>query len=398
MDEIVILAGARTPMAEYAGTPGFGLFKDISAIELGAIAARSALERAHVPAKWIEHVVFGNAQQTSADAIYGARHVGLKAGVPIETPAVTVNRLWGSGIESICQAARLVRDGEAAFALAGGMENMSQAPHVLRGARQGYRFGQKIELEDSLFVALRDSYCGFYMAETAENLARKYGISREEQDRYALRSHQLGVAATRNGVFKDEIVPVEVKQGKAAKTLDFDDHVKPETTLEALARLRPAFGENGTVTAGNASGIVDGAAAVVLAGARTARERDLPVLGRIVSWATAGVDPSIMGIGPAPAIRLALKRAGLTLDQIDLVEVNEAFAAQYLAVEKELGLDRERTNVNGGAIAIGHPLGASGTRITLTLLLELKRRNRRLGVASACIGGGQGIAIVVERE
>jgi acetyl-CoA acyltransferase 2 len=398
MDEIVILAGARTPMAEYAGTPGFGLFKDISAIELGAIAARSALERAHVPAKWIEHVVFGNAQQTSADAIYGARHVGLKAGVPIETPAVTVNRLCGSGIESICQAARLVRDGEAAFALAGGMENMSQAPHVLRGARQGYRFGQKIELEDSLFVALRDSYCGFYMAETAENLARKYGISREEQDRYALRSHQLGVAATRNGVFKDEIVPVEVKQGKAAKTLDFDDHVKPETTLEALARLRPAFGENGTVTAGNASGIVDGAAAVVLAGARTARERDLPVLGRIVSWATAGVDPSIMGIGPAPAIRLALKRAGLTLDQIDLVEVNEAFAAQYLAVEKELGLDRERTNVNGGAIAIGHPLGASGTRITLTLLLELKRRNRRLGVASACIGGGQGIAIVVERE
>jgi acetyl-CoA acetyltransferase family protein len=397
-DDILILAGARTPMAEYSGTPGFGLFKDLSAIELGAIAARAALERARVPAKWVEHVVVGNAQQTSSDAIYGARHVGLKAGVPFESPALTVNRLCGSGIEAICQAARLVRDGEAAIALAGGMENMSQAPHVLRGARQGFRFGAKTELEDSLYVALRDSYCGFFMAETAENLAKKYGITREEQDRYALRSHELGVAATRAGVFKEEIVPVEVKQGKSAKTLDFDDHVKPDTSYEALAKLRPAFGEGGTVTAGNASGIVDGAAAVVVASAKTARERDLPVLGRIVGWATAGVDPSIMGIGPAPAIRLALKRAGLALEDLDLVEVNEAFAAQYLAVEKELGLDRERTNVNGGAIAIGHPLGASGTRITLALLLELRRRNKKRGVASACIGGGQGIAIIVERE
>lgn len=397
-DDIVILAGARTPMAEYAGTPGFGLFKDLSAIELGAIAARAALERARVPAKWIEHVVMGNAQQTSADAIYGARHVGLKAGVPFETPAVTVNRLCGSGIESICQAARLVRDGEASFVLAGGMENMSQAPHVVRGARQGFRFGAKVELEDSLYVALKDSYCGLFMAQTAENLGRKYGISREEQDRYALRSHQLGWAATQNKVFKEEIVPVEVKAGKQTRTLDFDDHVKPDTSYEALARLRPAFGEDGTVTAGNASGIVDGAACVVVTAAKIARERELPVLGRIVEWATAGVDPSIMGIGPAPAIRLALKKAGLTLDQLDLVEINEAFAAQYLAVEKELGLDRERTNVNGGAIAIGHPLGASGTRITLALLLELRRRNLKRGVASACIGGGQGIAMIVERE
>ena len=397
-DDILILAGARTPMAEYSGTPGYGLFKDLSAIELGAIAARAALERARVPAKWVEHVVMGNAQQTSSDAIYGARHVGLKAGVPFETPAVTVNRLCGSGIESICQAARLIRDGEAAIAIAGGMENMSQAPHVLRGARQGFRFGAKTELEDSLYVALRDSYCGLFMAETAENLAKKYGVSREEQDRFALRSHTLGIAATRGGIFKDEMVPVEVKQGKASKTLDFDDHIKPDTSFEALAKLRPAFGENGTVTAGNASGIVDGAAAVVLAGAKTAKERELPVLGRIVSWATAGVDPSIMGIGPAPAIRLALKRAGLALEDMDLVEVNEAFAAQYLAVEKELGLDREKTNVNGGAISIGHPLGASGTRITLTLLHELKRRNKKRGVASACIGGGQGIAIIVERE
>ncbi len=396
--DVVILAGARTPMAEYSGTPGFGLFKDLSAIELGAIASKAALERARVPPKWIEHVIFGNAQQTSADAIYGARHVGLKAGVPFETPALTVNRLCGSGIESICQAARLIQQGEASIVLAGGMENMSQAPHVLRGARQGWRFGQKVEVEDSLYVALRDSYCGLFMAETAENLARKYGISREDQDRYALRSHELGVRATRSGVFKEEIVPVEVKAGKQSKTLDYDDHIKPDTSYDALAKLRPAFGENGTVTAGNASGIVDGAAAVVVASAKAARERELPVLGRIVAWATAGVDPSVMGIGPAPAIRLALKKAGLTLDRIDLFEINEAFAAQYLAVEKELGLDRERTNVNGGAIAIGHPLGATGTRLALTLLLELRRRNAKLGVASACIGGGQGIAIVLERE
>jgi acetyl-CoA acetyltransferase family protein len=397
-DEIVILAGARTPMAEYSGTPGFGLFKDISAIELGAIAARAALERARVPPKWIDHVVMGNAQQTSPDAIYGARHVGLKAGVPFEAPALTVNRLCGSGIESICQAARMIREGEASIVLAGGMENMSQAPHVLRGARQGWRFGQKVEVEDSLWAALKDTSCGLFMAETAENLAKKYGISREEQDRYALRSHELGVRATRGGIFKEEIVPVEVKKGKATTTLDFDDHIKPDTSFEALSKLRPAFGENGTVTAGNASGIVDGAAAVVVTAARTARERELPVLGRIVAWASAGVDPAVMGIGPAPAIRLALKRAGLALDRIDLFEVNEAFAAQYLAVEKELGLDREKTNVNGGAISIGHPLGASGTRITLHLLLELKRRNLERGVASACIGGGQGIAIVVERE
>ncbi len=396
-DEIVILGGARTPMAEYSGTPGYGLFKDLSAIDLGAIAAKAALERSRVPAKWVDHVVMGNAQQTSADAIYGARHVGLKAGVPIETPAVTVNRLCGSGIQSIVDAAHQILLGESSIVLAGGMENMSQAPHVLRGARQGWRFGQEVKVEDSLFLALRDPFCNCFMAETANNLGKKYGITREDADAYALRSHQLGVAAARNGILRDEIVPVAVKAGREQKTLDHDDHVKPETTLEALAKLRPAFGEGGTVTAGNASGIVDGAACVLLSSARTARERELPVLGRILSWAVVGVDPSIMGIGPAPAIRLALKKAGLALDQVDLVEVNEAFATQYLAVEKELGLPRDRTNVNGGAISIGHPLGASGTRITLHLLLELGRRNARIGVASACIGGGQGIAIVVAR-
>jgi len=396
-EDIVILAGARTPMAEYSGTPGFGLLKDLSAIELGAIAARAAIERARVPAKWVDHVVMGNAQQTSADAIYGARHVGLKAGVPIETPAVTVNRLCGSGIQSIVDAAHQILLGESTIVLAGGMESMSQAPHVLRGARGGFRFGAEPKLEDSLFQALRDSFCGAYMAETANNLGKKYGIAREEADQFALRSHQLGVQATRTGILKEEVVPVTVKIGRDSKTLDVDDHVKPETTIEALAKLKPAFGENGTVTAGNASGIVDGAAAVIVSSAKTARERELPVLARIVSWAVVGVDPSIMGIGPAPAIRLALKKAGLQLADLDLVEVNEAFATQYLAVEKELGLDRERVNVNGGAISIGHPLGASGTRITLHLALELRRRNKRYGVASACIGGGQGIAILLER-
>jgi acetyl-CoA acetyltransferase family protein len=396
-EEIVIVGGARTPMAEYSGTPGYGLFKDLSAIELGAIAAKAALERSRVPAKWVDHVVMGNAQQTSADAIYGARHVGLKAGVPIETPAVTVNRLCGSGIQSIVDAAHQILLGESTIVLAGGMENMSQAPHVLRGARQGWRFGQDVKVEDSLFLALRDPYCGCFMAETANNLGKKYGISREDADQFALRSHQLGAKSTAAGVFKDEIVPVAVKAGKDTKTLDHDDHVKPETTYEALAKLRLAFGEGGTVTAGNASGIVDGAACVVVTSAKTARERELPALGRLVSWAVTGVDPSIMGIGPAPAIRLALKKAGLSLEQLDLVEVNEAFSTQVLAVEKELGIPRDRLNVNGGAVSIGHPLGASGTRITLHLLLELRRRNAKLGVASACIGGGQGIAMVVER-
>ncbi len=396
-DEIVILGGARTPMAEYSGTPGFGLLKDLSAIELGAIAGRAALERARVPAKWVDHVVMGNAQQTSADAIYGARHVGLKAGVPIETPAVTVNRLCGSGIQSIVDAAHQILLGESTMVLAGGMENMSQAPHVLRGARQGWRFGQETKVEDSLFQALRDPYCNCFMAETANNLGKKYGISREDADAFALRSHQLGLQATRSGIFKEEIVPVAVRAGRESKTLDHDDHVKPETTLEVLAKLKPAFGEGGTVTAGNASGIVDGAACVVVTSASVARERELPVLGRIISWAIVGVDPSIMGIGPAPAIRLALKKAGLTLDQVDLVEVNEAFATQVLAVEKELGLNRDKLNVNGGAISIGHPLGASGTRIALHLLLEMQRRRLSTGVASACIGGGQGIALVLGR-
>lgn len=388
--DVVILAGARTPMARYMGS-----FDTTSAIDLGAAAGREAIRRAGTDPSDFDHVIFGNVMQTSADALYGARHVGLKAGLSEETPAVTVNRLCGSGIESISQAAQRILLGEAKLVLAGGMENMSQSPHVIRGARGGLKLGEG-KLEDSLVSGLFDSYCGFSMSETAENLAAEQGITRQACDEYALRSQQAAEAAFRACRVKDEIVPVEVKKGKKTITVTDDDHRRPDTTTEVLQSLPPAFRKDGIVTAGNASGIVDGAAAVVLTHARMAKERGWKPLGRLVSWAAVGVPPRIMGIGPVPAIKKALALANLKLDQIDLIEVNEAFAAQYLAVEKLLGLDRNKTNVNGGAIALGHPLGATGTRLVLTLLLELRRRNGRYGIASACIGGGQGIAMIVE--
>jgi len=386
----VIVAGMRTPMARYTGS-----FSEVSAIDLGAHAARAAVEKSSVTADEIDHVVFGNVLQTSADAIYGARHVGLKAGLKVDTPAVTVNRLCGSGIEAIIQASQRLLLGEASMVLAGGMENMTQAPFVIRGARTGLKLGGGA-LEDFLFVGLTDSYCGMPMALTAEKLAEQTGITRKDADAYALRSQQAADAAAKDGFFKDEISPVEVKQGRKSFVVSEDDHRRPETTMETLEKLPPSFKKDGIVTAGNASGIVDGAAAVVVTRERTARERGLKPMGRIVSWAVAGVDPTIMGIGPVPASRKALQVAGLTLNQIDRIEVNEAFAAQYLAVEKELGLPREKTNVNGGAIALGHPLGASGTRLVITVLSELRRKGLRYGLATACIGGGQGIAMIVE--
>ena len=388
--DAVILHGARTPMARYMGA-----FGNTTAIELGAAASKEAIRRAGTEPADFDHVIFGNVMQTSADALYGARHVGLKAGLPIEAPAVTVNRLCGSGMESITQAAQRILLGEARVVLAGGMENMSQCPHVIRGARAGFRLGEG-KLEDSLLSGLFDTYCGFSMSETAENLAAEHGITRRASDEYALRSQQAAEAAFRAGYFKEEIVPVEVKKGKKTTMVTEDDHRRPETTIEVLESLQPAFRKDGIVTAGNASGIVDGAAAVVVTHAKIAKERGWKPLGRIVGWATAGVPPQIMGIGPVPAIQKALALSGLKLEQMDLVEVNEAFAAQYLAVEKKLGLTREKTNVNGGAIALGHPLAATGTRLILSLLLELRRRGARYGVASACIGGGQGIAVIVE--
>jgi len=388
--DVVIVAGARTPMARYTGS-----FSEVSAIDLGAHAAKAAIQRSGVEPGEFDHVVFGNVIQTSADAIYGARHVGLKAGLKTETPAVTVNRLCGSGIESIAQATQLLMLDEASMVLAGGMENMTQAPFVIRGVRTGLRLGGGT-LEDTLFVGLTDSYCGLPMALTAEKLAEQFGITRRDADAYALRSQQAADVAVKEGFFKEEIVPLEVKQGRKTILVSEDDHRRPETTMETLQKLPPSFEKDGMVTAGNASGIVDGAAAVVVTREKTAKERGLKPLGRIVSWAAVGVDPSIMGIGPVPATRKALQLAGMKLGQIDRIEVNEAFAAQYLAVEKELGLPREQTNVNGGAIALGHPLGASGTRLVITVLNELRRKGLTYGLATACIGGGQGIAMIVE--
>jgi len=391
--DIVFLSGARTGFGTFGGT-----LKDFSATDLGAIAAQGALARSGVEPAAVDHVVFGNVLQTSADAIYLARHIGLRAGAPVETPAVTVNRLCGSGFEAVAQAAQQIALGESEVVLAGGTESMSQAPHVVRGARWGLRLGPAAPLEDSLWEALRDPSCGLSMAETAEKLADQYRISRHDVDCYAARSQASAAAGWKNGAFEDEVVPVKIKNKKTGQTEDWaaDEHMRPTTTPEGLAKLPPYFKKDGVVTAGNASGICDGAAALVLASGGVATERGLRPLGRLLAWASAGVEPSIMGIGPAPAARKALSRAGLKLEDMDLVEVNEAFAAQYLAVERELDLDRERTNVDGGAIAIGHPLGASGARITLHLLHALRRRGGRYGLGSACIGGGQGAAVVVE--
>ncbi len=388
--EIWILNGARTPFAVYNGA-----LRRFSEIELGTIAARAALERSEVDADKVEHVVMGNAMQNSRNAIYGARHVSLKAGIPLEVPCLTLNRICGSGIQSIVSAAQMIELEEAGTVVAGGMESMSQAPHVLRGARVGLRLGQG-ELEDSLMVSLMDDYCGLYMAQTSDKLARKNGITREEMDAYALRSQQAAERAAKAGKFADEIVPVPIKKKGKTELFADDDHRRPETTMEGLAKLPSSFGDEGMVTAGNASGIVDGAAALVIMDADEARKSGHRPMGRILSWGYAGVEPSEMGIGPVPACQSALQKAGLSLAEIDLIEINEAFAGQYLAVEKELELDREKTNVNGGAIAIGHPLGATGTRLVLTLLHELGRRGGKYGMASACIGGGQGIAMIVE--
>jgi acetyl-CoA acetyltransferase family protein len=391
-DDIFILGGARTPMADYTGK-----LKDFSALDLGVIAARAAMDRAGVQPGMVNHVVFGNVLQTSGDAVYGARHIGLRAGLPIEVPALTVNRLCGSGIQAAISGGQMIRLDEADVVLTGGTESMSQAPHVIRGLRGGLRLGQG-QLEDTLWSALLDTHCGCSMAATAENCAAKYGVSREEQDRYALRSQQLADAAWKAGRLAEEVVPVEIKSRKGTEIFARDDHMRPDSTMEGLASLPAAFNKSGCVTAGNASGIVDGGAALLLASGRGVRTHSLKPLARLTHWATAGVDPAFMGMGPVPATRMALDRAGLALKDIDLIEVNEAFAAQYLSVEKELGLDRDRVNVNGGAIALGHPLGMTGTRQLLTLVLELRRRGLKRGLATACIGGGQGIAAVVQVE
>lgn len=391
MPEVYIIDGARTPVGVLQGS-----LSDVSAIELGIIAAKGAIERSGVDPKLIDYIVMGNVIQSSKDAVYLPRHIGLKVGIPIEIPALGVNRLCGSGLQAIVSAAQALLLGEGQIALAGGAENMTQSPHVLRGARFGYKFGQDIQLEDSLWQALEDSYTGCGMAITAENLAEKYGLTREEIDAYALRSQQTARRAQQAGWLAEEIVPVTVKDRKGKPVEITQDEGIRDTSMESLAKLPARFRKGGVVTAGNASGINDAGGCVILATGDAVQKYHLKPIARLISWGIAGVPPEIMGIGPAPAIRMALKRADLSLNDMDRVEVNEAFSAQYLAVEKELGLNRDKTNVNGGGISIGHPLAATGGRLTITLMYELRRNHLKYGVASACIGGGQGIAAVIE--
>jgi acetyl-CoA acyltransferase 2 len=389
--DLVILAAKRTPFGTFGGT-----LKDLSATELGVHASKAALAQAGVPAEDVGHVVVGNVVQTSADAIYLARHVGLRAGVPDRVPALIVNRLCGSGFEALVQAAMIIESGEAEVVLAGGTESMSQAPLVIRGTRWGYPLGKPPPTEDSLWSALTDTYAGIPMALTAEKLAEQHGIGQDAVDEFSVQSQRRWAAADEAGRFKDELAPIEVKGRKGTVLFARDEHPRPDTTIEGLRKLPKVFKKDGVIHAGAASGIADGAAMLVVATRAYAERRGKEPLARLVNWGHAGVDPTVMGIGPVPAVRNALARAGAKLSDLDLFEVNEAFAPQYLAVEKELGLPRDRTNVDGGAIALGHPLAASGARIAAHLVYELRRRRARRAIGSACIGGGQGVAVILE--
>lgn len=391
--DIFFLSAVRTPFGTYGGS-----LRDVPVVDFTAHAARAAIERAGIDAADVDATTFGNVLYTAADSIYFSRHVSLKAGCRTESPALTVNRLCGSGFQAVVNGAEDILLGDAQVCLVGGADSMSQAPHVTRGIRWGVPLGKSAPLEDSLWEALRDTYVGLAMGETAENLAERYELSRECVDEFALRSQQLAAEGWASGAFADEVVPIEVKNPKTRKTETFalDEHVRPDTSLEGLARLKPVFRPTGVVTAGNASGIGDGAGAMIVAGEKFVSERGLKPLGRLVSWGIAGVDPAVMGIGPVPAAKIALSRAGLTLDDMDLIEVNEAFAPQACAVERELRIPRDKLNTAGGAIALSHPLAASGARITAHLLHTLRAEGKRYGLGSACIGGGQGIALIVE--
>lgn len=390
MKNVVIVSGQRTPFAAFGGS-----LKDVSGTDLGVYASQATLQQAELKPQDIDHVVFGNVVQSGKDAIYLPRHIGLKLEIPQDRGALGVNRLCGSGFQSWVNAVQMIQTGEANIVLAGGVEQMSQIPYVLRGARWGNRMGHS-EIEDYMTASLTDQYVQIPMAITAENLAEKYKISREEVDQYAFKSQQRYKKAFEENKFADEMKPVEIKNSKGSTLVQKDEHPRMDATYESIAKLKPLFKKEGVVTAGNASGIVDGAAASILMSEDEAKKRNLKPLAKIISYASVGCDPKIMGIGPVYAIQKSLQKAGLTLNDMSLVEVNEAFSAQYLAVEKELKLNPEITNVNGGAIAVGHPLGASGTRIMNLLMYELKRRKQKYAVGSACIGGGQGIAIVIE--
>ncbi|XP_004461425.2 3-ketoacyl-CoA thiolase, mitochondrial isoform X1 [Dasypus novemcinctus] len=388
---VFIVAAKRTPFGAYGG-----LLKDFTATDLTEFAAKDALSAGKVSPEIIDSVIVGNVMQSSSNAIYLARHVGLRVGIPKETPALTVNRLCGSGFQSIINGCQEICAKDAEVVLCGGTESMSQAPYSVRNVRFGTRLGLDLKLEDSLWAALTDEHVQIPMAITAENLAAKYKISREECDKYALQSQQRWKAANDAGYFNNEMAPIEVKTKKGKQIMQVDEHARPQTTLEQLNKLPPVFKKEGTVTAGNASGVSDGAGAVIIASEDAVKKHNFTPLARIVGYFVSGCDPSIMGIGPVPAISGALKKTGLSLKDMDLVEVNEAFAPQYLAVERSLDLDPSKTNVNGGAIALGHPLGASGSRITTHLVHELRRRGGKYAVGSACIGGGQGIAVILQ--
>ncbi len=389
--EIVFIAGRRTPFGTYGGT-----LKDLSATDLAVHAARAALSDSGLPPDAIGHVIVGNVLQTSADAIYLARHVGLRSGVPLETPALIVNRLCGSGFEAVVQGAFQIGSGQAEAVLVGGTESMSQAPYVLRGGRFGVPLGKTPGMEDSLWNALTDTQAKMPMAMTAEKLAEQHRITQDEVDEFSVLSQRRFAEAQAAGRFQDEIAPVEIETRKGKVKFERDEHPRPDTTVEGLRKLPKVFKKDGVIHAGAASGVADGAAMMVMTTREAADRRGLRPLARLVNWGVAGVDPTVMGIGPVPAFKNAMARAGATLSDFDLFEVNEAFSPQYLAVEKELGLPRDRTNVDGGAIAVGHPLAASGARLTLHIIQALRQRGGRYGLAGACIGGGQGIAVVVE--
>lgn len=392
MEDVYLIEGTRTAFTAFTGS-----FATVSAIQLGTVTAVEALNRSKVAPEDVDAVFYGNVIATGKDAAYTARHIALLAGLPEEIPALTLNRLCGSGLQSVISGAQEIQLGESQIVLAGGTENMSQAPFSNFEQRsQSSKMGN-IQFEDMLQATLTDQYTGMGMGMTAENLAEKYAITREQQDAYAVLSHERAAASQQADVFAREIVPVQVPTRKGTRVIEQDEQIRPDTTVEQMAQLQPVFKRQGTVTAANASSINDGAASIVLASGQAVEEKGLQPLAKIISYAAVGVDPNYMGIGPVPAIKRALVRANLTIDDIDLFEINEAFAAQYLAVEQELQLDRNRVNVHGGAIALGHPVGASGTRVLLSAAHTLHERQERYAVVSLCIGGGQGIAMIIER-
>ncbi|MGV3655117.1 MAG: acetyl-CoA C-acetyltransferase [Noviherbaspirillum sp.] len=391
MDEVVIVAALRTAVGKFGGT-----LAKIPAAELGAHVIKALIEKTGVKPDMVSEVIMGQVL-TAGVGQNPARQASIKAGLPDMVPGYTINKVCGSGLKATHLAAQAIKCGDASIIIAGGQENMSASPHVLNNSREGFRMGDAKLVDTMIVDGLWDVYNQYHMGTTAENVARKYGISREEQDAFAAASQNKAEAAQKAGRFQDEIVALEIPQKKGSITFDTDEYIKPGVTVESLSGLRPAFAKDGTVTAGNASGINDGAAAVMMMPAKLARELGLTPLATIKAYSSAGVDPSVMGMGPVPAAQLCLKKAGWSHADLDLMEINEAFAAQALAVNKEMGWDTSKINVNGGAIALGHPIGASGARILVTLLHEMVRRDAKKGLASLCIGGGMGVALAVER-